>query len=138
MFALPFSLAVVDDDWIEEIVFCLRRLGEVTEVAAPRPVLDARRDCVTAGRRRRPPPLIGAVALFCNGRMDEVREGVNVLRRKLRINALMYYRPRCLYTELIYRVTHHVVKKPPVDLKTIVPFWPALAWSGQAKAKLVF
>ena len=78
-----------DDDFISAMVFCLRRLGEVAaaEAAAeaPRPVLLARRDCVTADRpgglSRRPlPPPRGAVALLCIGRMEEVRDGVIMLR----------------------------------------------------------
>ena len=28
--------------------------------------------------------------------------------------------------------------KPPVDIKTQVPFWPGMAWAGQAKTELVF
>ena len=72
------------------MVFCLRRLGEATEIAvAPTPVLLARRDWVTPpedGLRRRPPPppppASGAVALLCSGRMDGVRDGVNTLWRK--------------------------------------------------------
>ena len=28
--------------------------------------------------------------------------------------------------------------KPPVDIKTKVPFWPSLPWTGQAKTELLF
>ena len=75
-----------DGNFISEMVFCLRRLGEATEVAPARPVLLARRDCVTAPGRS-PPPEDGlrrwpVVALLCNGRMDDVRDGVIALRRK--------------------------------------------------------
>ena len=81
----PCFKIVRDEDFISAMVFCLRRLGEVAaaEAAAeaPRPVLLARRDCVTADRpgglSRRPlPPPSGAVALLCIGRMEEVRDGV--------------------------------------------------------------
>ena len=89
----PCFEIVRDDDFISAMVFCLRRLGDVAaaEAAAeaPRPVLLARRDCVTADRpgglRRRPPlpppPPSGAVALLCSGRMEEVRDGVIKLWR---------------------------------------------------------
>ena len=93
----PCFEIVRDDDFISAKVFCLRRLGEVAaaEAAAeaPRPVLLARRDCVTADRpgglSRRPPlpppprPPSGAVALLCSGRMEEVRDGVIKLWRTL-------------------------------------------------------
>ena len=82
----PCFEIVRDDDFISAMVFCLRRLGDVAaaEAAAeaPRPVLLARRDCVTAdrpgglSRRPLPPPPSGAVTLLWSGRMEEVRDGV--------------------------------------------------------------